>query len=280
VAGPISSRAIGRVTFVAILIVATGVGFYGRHHLTRLLLPFWVKTHHDVAYGPERDNRVDVMIPRWSSKANRPAVLIFHGGAWANGSKEDMVDRVCRRYLERGFTVANAEYRKGAVAIAAEDATLALRWFAAKAADYGADPKRILVTGESAGGHLALMAGFSQPERVAAVVNFYGITDLVALSAEPFVRAALPSIDTQSAAQSLSPITYVRAGMPPVLSIHGDADPLVPVDQTRNLTRAIRAAGGEAFVTYIVGGKHGFNQPQLEEAYTAVFRFLEQRRIF
>jgi acetyl esterase/lipase len=280
VTGRFSSRSIGLVTFVGILVVVASVAFYGRDRLTRVFLPVWIKTHGDVPYGPERDHRLDVMIPRWSSKTNRPAVLVFHGGAWANGSKEDMVDRVCRRYLERGFAVANAEYRRGAVAIAVEDATLALRWFAAKAGHYGVDPKRITVTGESAGGHLALMAGFSEKERVAAVVNFYGITDLVTLSSEPFVRAALPAIDTQSAAKSLSPITHVRAGLPPVLSIHGDADLLVPVDQTRNLTRAIQEAGGDAFEAYIPGGKHGFDRNQQEEAYDAVFRFLEQRRIF
>jgi acetyl esterase/lipase len=56
----------------------------------------------------------------------RPAVVAFHGGAWANGSKDEMRDRVRRRYPRKGFVVANVEYRRGAITAAAEDAIAAL----------------------------------------------------------------------------------------------------------------------------------------------------------
>ena len=266
----------------AALVVVAAVALlcvYRRDRVTRILLPVWVQTQHDVPYGPDRNNVVDVMAPRWSAKTPRPAVLVFHGGAWANGVREDMVNRVCRRYLEHGFVVVNAEYRKGAIADAVEDATLALGWVAANAQHYGADPKRIVVTGESAGSHLALMASFRLADKVAAIVNFYGVTDLRPLTGESFVRAVLPAAGIESAATSLSPITTVRAGLPPVLSIHGDADPLIPIDQTRNLTRALQHVGNDALATYIRGGKHGFSREHQDQAFKAIFEFLEQRGI-
>jgi acetyl esterase/lipase len=271
---------LGLRTALVVIAVVAALAVYRRDKFSRIVLPVWVRTYHDVQYGPDRDNVVDVMAPRWPAKTLRPAVVVFHGGAWADGIREDMVDRVCRRYLERGFVVANAEYRKGRITNAVEDAALALRWFAAKAPDYGADPKQIVVTGESAGGHLALMASFRHADKVAAIVNFYGVTDLVPLTGQPFVRAVLPGVGIESAATSLSPITAVRAGLPPILSIHGDADPLIPIEQTRSLTRALQKVGVDASATYIRGGKHGFSRDHQDEAYKAVFDFLEQRGIY
>lgn len=78
--------------------------------------------------------------------------------------RADRLVRVCHR----GFVVANVEYRTGAVAPAVDDAILAFEWFAHHAAQYGADPSRIVVTGESAGAQLALMAAFRANVRAAA----------------------------------------------------------------------------------------------------------------
>ena len=184
-----------------------------------------------------------------------------------------MRDRVCRRYLERDFLVANVDYRPGAEP-AADDAVRALEWFSARAASYGVDPQKIVLMGESAGAHLALVAAFRSRVRPAAVVSFSGVSDLQALVHTSFVREALPAQGWESAAQRLSPLAHVRGGLPPVLSVHGTADSLVPPDQAARLTSAIRAAGGEAADLFIDGGGHGFTEAQLEVAYRAVFDFL------
>ena len=270
------------IRYIAAFILALLVLTLAVHEKVRwrpYLLPLWVRTTQDVAYGPSPENRLDILQPRWGKDSDRPAVVVFHGGGWAGGNRDDMVDRVCRRYLEQGFVVANVEYRKGAIPAAVDDAILALQWFSRNAPAYGANRSKIVVTGESAGAHLALMSAFRSDAAVAAVVNFYGVSDLTPLSDRPAIRAVLPSGAAESAAKTLSPVEYVRRGLPPVLSIHGTADALIPMEQTSLLTRAIQNAGGEASEYYVEGGRHGFSPAHQQTAYQAVFEFLRQRRI-
>ena len=251
-----------------------------RHRWQQMASPLWVRTVYDIAYGPEPENRLNILQRRWGGgSTDRPAVIVFHGGGWTAGSREDMLVRVCHRYLERGFVVANVKYRKGAIAAAVDDALLALQWFSKHASEYSASRNKIVVTGESAGAHLALMAAFQSGERTAAVINFYGVTDLAPLVNRPAIRAVLPPGDPETAAKKLSPITHVHRGLPPVFSVHGTEDEVVPSSQTAELTRAIVEAGEEAFEIFVPRGKHGFSKDQQEEAYAAVFAFLERRGI-
>ena len=190
-----------------------------------------------------------------------------------------MRGRVCRRYLAKGFVTVNVEYRRGVVP-AAEDACHALQWFFQNAALYGADPARIVVTGESAGAHLAMLAAFTSHVPVAATVNFYGISDLAALLDRPFIRAALPATEPRLTAERFSPIHTVRGGLGPVLSVHGTADTTVPLDQTTRLTMSLREVGNpDATQVLIEGGEHGFGEPELGRAYEAVFTFLQRNRV-
>ncbi len=245
----------------------------------RMLMPLWVRTIPDIPYGPHPENRLDLMEPRWSGRRERPAVLIFHGGGWRSGDREEMRYRVCRRYVRMGFLVANVEYRLGAVSPAAADAASALRWFSRAAREYGADPRRIVVTGVSAGAHLALLAAFQSSAPAVAVVNFYGPSNLELLLSNPVMRGVLPVENRASLARSLSPQTYIRPGLPPVFSVHGTADEIVPASQTAALTASLRAAGIDASALFIEGGKHGLSAPQQDFAYAAVFTFLRQRHI-
>jgi len=245
--------------------------------LRLLLLPLWVQTSSDLPYGPHADQRLDILRPRWkAARGFRPAVMVFHGGGWSTDCRRDVLDSVCRRYLEQGFLVVNVEYRRGAIQAAADDAVRALRWFVGNAASYGADRSRVVITGQSAGAHLALLTAFRADERVAAVINFYGPSDLTALAHRQTYRAVLPPSDWKAAARRLSPLTYVCAGLPPLFSIHGTADEIVPPEQTARLTSAIRGVGGEASVLYIEGGVHGLSASQQETAYRAVFSFLRR----
>src|SRR6185503_589158 len=117
-----------------------------------------------------------------------PGVLVIHGGGWTGGTKEAQAVSYCMRYVEKGFVCANVEYRlaKAATAPAAvTDVLNAAQWFEENAKKYRVDTRRIVVTGESAGGHLALMVGMTPKSaklgptaKIAAVVNFYGITDV------------------------------------------------------------------------------------------------------
>jgi acetyl esterase/lipase len=274
----------GRIAILAGILVVAGFSVVAisrlRAPLSALIMAAWVETIENVSYGPFPENRLDVMRPRRTEKAGRPGVVVFHGGAWQTGGRHSMRERVCRRYLAKGFIAANVEYRSG-VGPAAEDAVRALEWFVNNAQSYGADPRRIVVTGESAGGHLALLAAFNAWTPVAAVVSFYGISDLAALVDACFVRQRLSRENPTAAATSFSPVTYVRAGLCPVLSIHGTADPIVPPDQSIRLTEMLRRANGpeSAQLALIDGGKHGFTRRELEAAYKVAFEFLSRHGV-
>lgn len=233
----------------------------------------WNETISEVQYGPDTRNKLDIMRPRWRSAEALPVAVVYHGGAWKSGSRAEMRERVCRRYLAKDFLVVNVDYRPE-VGPAAEDAARALEWSFRNVGSFGGDARRIVVTGESAGAHLALLSAFQSHSRVAAVINFYGISNLTALIANPFVRDALPLQNPQSEAERLSPSSFVRQGICPVWSVHGLADRVVPSSQTTLLTERLKQNGGIADELFIKEGQHGFSDAQLEIAYAAAFEFL------
>ncbi|MEO2198421.1 MAG: alpha/beta hydrolase, partial [bacterium] len=203
----------------------------------------------NVTYGVanNRENKVDLYLPR-GVDGPTPVLMYIHGGGWVGGSKESSVLRLLP-WLEKGWAVVNVQYRLGAVSLApaaVEDCLCALRWVIRNAEEYDIDPDRIVVTGNSAGGHLALTTGMipasagldrqcpgNEELSVAAIINWYGITDVADLLDGPNMKTYavtwMGSLPNRLAiADRVSPLTYVRAGLPPVLSIHGDADPTVP----------------------------------------------------
>ena len=138
------------------------------------------------------ESKLDLYLPRNADGAT-PVLMYIHGGGWVRGTKESNALRVLP-YLEMGWAVVNVEYRLGSVArapAAVEDCICALRWVIANAEEYNFDTSKIVTTGNSAGGHLALTTAMipesaglarecpgSEVPRVAAVVNWYGITDV------------------------------------------------------------------------------------------------------
>ena len=242
-----------------------------------------------------------------------PTLIYFHGGGWTNGSKESSA-LTFLPYLEMGWSVVNAEYRLADVAhapAAVEDCRCALRWVYRNAERYNFDVGRIVVTGNSAGGHLSLTTGMltdaagldrqcpgdrnrawstgttSLAElKVAAIINWYGITDVVGLMHGPpgssgnFTEAWLGSgSDREEVARRVSPLTYVRAGLPPVLTIHGDADPIVPYDQGVRLHAALDEAGVPNQLLTVPGGGHGgFSVAENIRIYAAIRAFLGQHQ--
>jgi acetyl esterase/lipase len=256
----------------AILAVALSALLWRRNRITTLLWPVWIRTTADIAYGPAPDQRLDIYRRRLTRDA-RPGAVVFHGGAWRNGSRADALD-LAQWFLERGFVVANVEYRRGAVVAAAEDAQQALEWVYDHGAAFQIDTERMIVTGQSAGAHLALWCGLQSRRRPRAIVNFFGIADLTSMLESPKVRSALPERDVEAAARYASPVAHIGAPVPAVLSIHGSADEVVPPAQARLLTESIQRAGGHAEEVIIDGAGHGFS-PNRPEARAALLRFLK-----
>ena len=247
-----------------------------------------------ISYGPYPQNVLDIVRPEAPGKEKRPGVIVIHGGGWVNGNKESQLP-LCGRYAAQGFVCANVGYRLAAAATApaaVEDVLAATRWFFDNAGRYRVDKKRIVVTGSSAGGHLALMtamvdkkAKLGPRSKVRAVVNFFGITDVGDQVDGPNVRqyAAtwLPEQDGRyQLARRVSPMTYVRKNLPPILTIHGDADQTVPYEQGVRLTRAVRDAGGRAELIVIPNAGHGFDEATTKRVYEReIWPFLKKHGV-
>jgi acetyl esterase/lipase len=138
------------------------------------------------------DAKLDLYVTR-TPAVPRPTLVFIHGGGWVQGNKETVAIGFAS-YLQMGLNVVNVEYRLAPVATApaaVEDCRCALRWVIQNAKQYGIDVNRIVVAGGSAGGHLALTTGLVAASagldrqcpgpdnlKVAAIVNWYGISDV------------------------------------------------------------------------------------------------------
>jgi dienelactone hydrolase len=178
---------------------------------------------------------------------------------------------------------------------AVEDSRCALRWVIRNAAKYHFDVNKLVVTGESAGSHLALTtgmlpasAGFDGqcpgPEdlRVAAIVNWYGVTDVLDVlegaNQQPYAVRWLGSVpNNREVARRVSPLQHVRAGLPAILTIHGDADLVAPYSHAVRLHEALDEAKVPNQLLTLRGGDHGtFTRDQRVSSYVAVRAFLKQ----
>jgi acetyl esterase/lipase len=240
------------------------------------------------------DLKLDVFQNR-SARGPTPTLVWIHGGNWVGGSKEASVTSFLP-FLQLGWNVVNVEYRLLAVAAApaaADDCRCALSWIAAHAAEYNIDPRRVVLSGNSAGGQLALWTGMApaadggecataQSIRPAAIVNWYGFSDLAAVLDGPRANAAVGSWigqrpDRAQLAAKLSPVTYVAPGAPPVLTIHGDADPTSPYELAQRFHRTLTEHKIPNELVTIPGGKHGgFSDAESMEIYGRIISFLER----
>jgi acetyl esterase/lipase len=217
----------------------------------------------------------------WPNKATAPtpAVIHIHGGGWAGGDRR--WQGPLGGFAQHGYFAASIEYRMDWQAkwpAQIQDCKCAVRWLRANAAKYNVDPNRIGVIGESAGGHLVACLGTMANEKeyegdggwpgvssaVQAVVDFYGPTDLT--RADIYTSKAIqisqglfgmPYAQNPALWKSASPVYYVAAGDPPVLMVHGDVDPLVPLAQSQVFADALTKAGVPNQLLVIHNGGHG-----------------------
>ncbi len=263
---------------------------------------YWIRT--DVVYGVEtgHENKLDVIYPH-NATADVPAVIYIHGGGWIFGDKAGSVLEVLP-YLQMGWAAVNVEYRMANVAkapAAVEDCRCALRWIVRNAKDYHIDPARLVVTGHSAGGHLSLMTGMlndtdgldndcagdgKEPEpRIAAIVNWYGPTDVGDLlggkNRRNYALAWFGSLQNKTEiARLVSPLSYVRKTNPPIITIHGDSDDVVPYDHSVRLHQALDKAGVPNLLYTVKGGGHGqFADADNRKAYDAIREFLAKHNL-
>ena len=216
------------------------------------------------------------------------AVILVHGGGWTNGSKQaNFIQPLFPVLDSSGLAWFSIDYRlapKYQHPAAAEDVEQAIRYVKTHAREFRIDPKRIALMGESAGGHLvALVAAHHQPDTgVAAVVDFYGAFDLEAMITaagqvskgfSDFLGVSDLSEPSRAAMRAASATTYVRAGLPPFLLIHGTADEAVPYQQSVKFCAQLKASGDRCELYTVPDGIHGvinWEKNPAQHAYKAV----------
>jgi len=244
-------------------------------------------------------DRLDLYVPKESKKPT-PILVWIHGGGWGRLSKDSVSGQIIP-YLELGWIVVNVDYRLTAAGLApaaVQDCRTVLRWIAANARRLNADLRRIVLSGTSAGGHLALITGMlpdgvafdtfgilKETPRVAAIVNHYGITDVNDLLGGTNRKGyAVAWIGEQpnrnEVAKAVSPLTYVRKELPPIFSVQGDADPTVPYSHAVRLHAALDSIGAPNEFMTIPGGKHGrFTKEENETIKQRIKAFLIRHMI-
>jgi acetyl esterase/lipase len=237
--------------------------------------------------------------PPWVkySDDRKPTLLFLHGGGWNSGDKISR-SLFLMPYVSAGWCVVTADYRlidKASLPQMIGDARAALNWIYDNAGKYKFDTTKIVVSGESAGGHLALMTGFltsdaafqeggrtiNRPLKVAAIINWFGVPDLVKAS-KGWDTAHLKQItgrcsNPDSLLRLCSPVTYITAASPPVFTIHGDQDKAAPYEQAPMLHDRLNQAGVKNYLYTVKGKKHGnFDSEEMTDIYGELWPFLQE----
>ncbi len=261
---------------------------------SRSLPPYRITSNATYVKNGSWEGKLDVY-SRINPPGPEPTVFWIHGGSPAVGSKDSQLTSFLP-YLELGWNVINIEPRQLGVTMAPatlQNTLCAVRWAMKNAGRYNIDVNKMVLSGASSGSWFAVAAGLgvrpsgwsdacpgNEEPKVSAVVNWYGNWDLADILQGPNTKdyaadwvRGLP--DPLEVARLLSPLP-LRPGVPPVISIHGDADPTVPYSQSVRLHEALRKAGVPEKLVTIPGGKHGgFPREENERAYKEVEAFLK-----
>lgn len=278
-----------------------------------------VSVHHGVEFASVEGFRpllLDLYAPAAGTESGA-AIVYLHGGGWAVGTRR----RFGRAFVgwsptpldllaQAGFVVATVDYRlSGEARFPAQlhDVKAAIRWVRGNAAALAVDPAQIVAWGESAGGHLAMLAGLTggradldgavgdqlgESSAVCGVIDWYGPMNLLSLSAQHAPGSDKRPDDAGSWESSLvgmplqadpertraaCPITYVHASAPPIQIHHGTVDTQVPYAQSVEFVDALRAAGGDAELITVEGSDHFWiGAPDLAAIFDASLAFAQR----
>ena len=216
--------------------------------------------------------KLDIHVP--DGPGPFPAVIMVHGGGWNTGDKagpglmtpmEESLSKANFVWFEINYRLAPKYHYPACF----DDVQAAIRWIKSHTFEYHVDPDRIALAGESAGGHLVDLAAAraDKATHVNAVVSFYGVYDLVAQAKAKGAGGNLgmlfgiSQLDDQTTPMlaEASASTYLKAGLPPFLLVHGDADPKVPYQEDVDFRSKLLSLGDACELITIHGGGHGMN---------------------
>jgi acetyl esterase/lipase len=205
-----------------------------------------------IAYGDDARQKLDIYLPKQNAAGASAVLIFFHGGSWHDGEREGY-GFLGRAFAARGFVTVIADYRKApSVRFPAfvQDTASAIAWVHANIVKYDGDADRIFVMGHSAGAHIAMMTALDPqwlaannlaPDVIKGVIGLAGPYDFLPLTTDSskFALGQWPDL------KETQPITYARGDAPPLLLLTGDKDTVVKPRNSKILSEAIRALGGQ-----------------------------------
>ena len=209
-----------------------------------------IKEAVQIGAGGKEPLLADIFLPP-IEESNRPAILFVHGGGWIEGDRSQL--RGYGILLARlGFVTMCTSYRLSNEAhwpAQIQDVKCAIRYLRANADKLGIDPERIGVSGNSAGGHLSLIAAATSYDdnfegdggnkgvssKVKATCAIYPPTTIRKLDLDPLENAfamLMGSDASEEDYKKASPMNYVSEDFPPCMLVHGSTDTVVPLKES------------------------------------------------
>ena len=259
-------------------------------------------TQTDIEYARVGETSLKLDLHRPQGE-NPPLIVYVHGGGWRAGSKEDVP--IADLY-DKGFAIASVDYRLSTQAVfpaQVHDIKAAIRFLRANADVFHLNTTKIAIIGSSAGGHLAALVGVSngnpdlegkvgehldQSSDVQTIVSYYGASNLETILSQSTPKGRdfrIPALklllgDTPDKKPELarlaSPVTHLDKHDPPLLLIHGDADPQMPPQQSQELAKAYESLGLPVTLILLPGSLHGGAEFYDEERTGIVAKFLDK----
>ena len=286
-----------------------------RRYLAALVLSFWscfpsdaadssrASVLHDIVYARVDGSvlRLDLHLPAGRPRA--PLIVWVHGGAWRSGSKQDMP---LTRLVADGHAIASVDYRLSSEArfpAQVHDLKAAIRFLRGQGDRWKLPTRKILIAGDSAGGHLAALVGVSngrtelegvlgndrsRSSDVQGIISFYGganLTTILKQSTPHGLDVRVPALDLLLGGQPdvvpvlarlASPVFHVDKHDPPLLLLHGDQDPQMPVNQALELAGAYQKVKAPVQLEIVPGAAHGGRMFYDEERLALVRKFLRR----
>lgn len=245
---------------------------------------FEIQVSRDIEFAKVDGHSLKLDLYRPVNASSPPLVVWVHGGAWRAGSKDSMP---LGELVRRGFAIASVDYRLSPVAkfpAQVHDCKAAIRFLRATEKQYGYNASKIGIAGSSAGGHLVAEIGVTnghpelegtvgkhldQTSSVQAVVDYYGPTNFLTILKQstphglsvrvPALQLLLgsPPEENLALAKLASPVFHVDKDDPPLLMIHGDQDPQVPINQSHELHGVFKELGLTVSLEVVHSGAHG-----------------------
>ncbi|WP_339734593.1 alpha/beta hydrolase [uncultured Gimesia sp.] len=251
---------------------------------TNLIAADSIQRINDIEYATTDQQRLllDLYLPQ--GVKNPPLLVWIHGGAWRAGSKDNMP---LIELVQNGFAVASVEYRLSPVAkfpAQIHDIKAAIRFLRGSAKKYGYHADKIGILGSSAGGHLVALMGVTngnaqlegtlgdfdqESSRIDAIVDYFGPTNFMTIlpqSTPHGLSVRVPALQLllgdrperePALAKLASPVFHVDDQAPPLLLIHGDQDPQVPINQSHELHGKYKQHKRDVTFEVIHGAAHG-----------------------